>query len=100
MPSNFPNQIDVLPSNLQGNWDLNTPGYEHSVQHNNLVNAIIAAQTKLGVDSSIDVNSIDYKLANTIVASISQGSLVAGQALQYNGTAWTNTAISLDGGLV
>ena len=58
MATNFPEDLDNLTNpnstdSLEG----------HAQQHSNVNDAIEAIQTKIGVDGSEDVNSLDYKIA-------------------------------------
>ena len=61
MSTNFPTSKDTLtnPSGTDVMADVS-----HSSQHANANDAIEAIQTKVGVDSSTDATSIDYKLTN------------------------------------
>lgn len=40
-------------------------GGTHSASHNAIMDAIIAVQTKLGIDNSADASSLDYKIRHT-----------------------------------
>lgn len=60
MATSFPNSKDQLinPSNTSS---LSSPS--HSEQHINANDAIEALQTKVGINNSSDVNSLDYKVS-------------------------------------
>lgn len=63
MAINYPNSLDSL-SNPNSTDSLSNPS--HSQQHSNANDAIEALQTKVGVDGSSDVNSLDYKVSHLI----------------------------------
>ena len=64
MSTNFPTNKDdatSLPVEASG-----TPlSTNHIPSHQNLTDTVIAIEDKVGIDSSADTNSIDYKLKNT-----------------------------------
>ena len=60
MASNFPNAIDSIV-NPNSTDALSNPS--HSEQHIIANTAIEALETKVGIDGSSDVNSLDYKVA-------------------------------------
>ena len=57
----FPTTLDTL-SNPTVNSNLSDVGVEHHVQHANSNDAIEVLETKVGINNSVDVNSIDYKI--------------------------------------
>jgi hypothetical protein len=63
MSTNFPDSLDTL-TNPSSTDALSSPS--HSQQHANANDAIEALQTKVGIDGSQDVNSLDYKVADAI----------------------------------
>ncbi len=63
MATNFPSSLDTL-TNPNATDALSNPS--HSQQHANLNDAVEAIQTKIGVDGSVDTNSIQYKIASII----------------------------------
>ena len=63
MATNFPSSIDSL-TNPNSTDTLSSPS--HSQQHTNANDAIEALQSKVGVNGSQDVNSLDYKVADVI----------------------------------
>lgn len=71
MSTNFPASLDTsteLPSNRTNNTaQLDS----HPSDHNNLADAVIALETKVGVNSSAVTSTIDYKLTNS--SSINPG---------------------------
>lgn len=69
MATNFPTSLDVL-QNPNSTTPTNSSTLGHAAQHINANDAIEALQAKVGINSSSDVNSIDYKLRQkaTIVA--------------------------------
>lgn len=79
MATNFPAAIDTTATlpNPGGADALNNaaPALVHAYQHDTVNDALRAIETKLGVDGSTDVTSVDYKLAHVAPAS---GGSVAG----------------------
>lgn len=63
LATNFPDNLDTL-TNPASTDSLSNPS--HSEQHRNANDAIEALQTKVGIDGSQDVNSLDYKVANIL----------------------------------
>ena len=63
MATNFPNNIDAL-TNPNSTDPLSNPS--HSQQHINANDAIEALQTKVGVNGSNDINSLDYKVTDIL----------------------------------
>lgn len=63
MSTNFPNDLDSFVD-PQGNQSLNNP--PHSAQHANANDAIAALEAKVGVNNSIDSNSLDYLVKNAV----------------------------------
>jgi len=61
LASNFPNNIDSI-TNPNATDPLSNPS--HSEQHIIANTAIEALETKVGIDGSTDVNSLDYKVSN------------------------------------
>jgi hypothetical protein len=59
MATNFPNSLDTF-TNPTSTDKLNNP--DHAEQHANANDAILALETKVGINSSTDTNSHDYKL--------------------------------------
>jgi len=65
MSTNFPTSLDTttnLPPIAATDLE-NDTGKEHDVQHSNLNAAVIAIETKLGVNGSAVTTSIDYRVA-------------------------------------
>lgn len=60
MATNFPDDLDSLINPSSTN-SLSNPS--HSEQHINANDAIEALQTKVGIDGSEDVNSLDYRIS-------------------------------------
>lgn len=64
----YPVSIDSISkphgSASGGTDQLNTPGVVHGSLHQDEIDAIIALETKLGINSSADTSSIDYLLKN------------------------------------
>jgi hypothetical protein len=70
MASQFPTNLDDLDLTRGTSTDkLSSPS--HVTHHTNEDDAIEALQTKVGIDSSADTDSIDYKLTNA--SSVSPG---------------------------
>lgn len=63
MAINFPESLDQL-SNPNSTDSLSNPS--HSEQHRNANDAIEALQTKVGIDGSNDINSLDYKITDIL----------------------------------
>lgn len=82
MATNFPTSLDSL-SNPISTDTLASP--DHAVQHQNSNDAIEALQVKVGINSSADTSSLDYKVANVRLVTITA------QAASY-------TAVLADGG--
>lgn len=61
MAINFPTSLDTLTNPTATDY-LNSPS--HSGQHSDANDAIEALEAKVGVDGSVDTNSLDYKVAN------------------------------------
>ena len=61
MATNFPTSLDSL-TNPTSSSALNLPS--HSSQHADANDAIEALQAKVGIDSSADTTSLDYKINN------------------------------------
>lgn len=60
MATNFPTSLDTL-TNPTSSDSLNSPS--HSAQHANVNDAVEALQVKVGVDSSADTSSLEYRIA-------------------------------------
>ena len=67
MATNFPSYFDSFVNPISGE-PLNSPNQATLVS--NLNDAVIALETKIGVDSSSDVSSLDYKINNLNVHAI------------------------------
>jgi hypothetical protein len=63
MATNFPTSLDTL-GNPSASTPMNDVTYGHAAQHANANDAIEALQAKVGIDSSADTGSLDYKMAN------------------------------------
>lgn len=110
MPTNYPNQLDVL-INPTSTDTLNSNTVPHHEQHANINDAVEAIQTILGLnpaDSHLTVKdriiaaeqdilsqSVLNGLTDVTISSVSNG-----QVLRYNGEVWANYAESnlVDGG--
>ncbi len=57
----FPATLDTI----KNTWGPSETPVDHSGHHNNLAIAIMAMQAKIGIDNSIDPNSLDYKIRNS-----------------------------------
>jgi hypothetical protein len=60
MATNFPTSLDSL-TNPNSTDELSSPS--HSQQHSNLNDSVEAIESKIGVNNSTDVNSIQYKVS-------------------------------------
>lgn len=69
MATNFPTSLDSL-SNPISTDTLASP--DHAVQHQNSNDAIEALQAKVGINSSADTSSLDYKVANVRLVTITE----------------------------
>jgi hypothetical protein len=95
MATSFPTSKDILinPDGLDSVAEVS-----HSAQHANANDAIVALETKVGVDNSTDVNSLDYKVKQLelnfqdeneikdLAASIITGGSHTGILVSYNNT--------------
>jgi hypothetical protein len=63
MATNFPTSLDALTNPTSSN-KLNDAGVLHADQHANANDAIEALEAKVGINSSADTNSLDYKVRN------------------------------------
>ena len=61
MATNFPTSLDTF-TNPTGDDSLNSDTVPHADQHANVNDAVEALQAKVGVNSSADTNSLDYKV--------------------------------------
>ena len=61
MAINYPDSLDVLV-NPNGTDGLSSPS--HSEQHSNANDAIEALQAKVGIDGSLDSNSLDFRVSS------------------------------------
>ena len=61
LATNFPNSLDDLV-NPNPQDPLSNPS--HSEQHINLNDAVTAIQSKVGIDGSEDINSLDYRISS------------------------------------
>lgn len=59
--TNFPVSLDQF-NNPTSSTKTNAPGFDHAEQHTNANDAIEALQSKIGIDQSLDVESIDFKI--------------------------------------
>jgi spore coat polysaccharide biosynthesis protein SpsF (cytidylyltransferase family) len=95
MATSFPTSKDILinPDGLDSVKEVS-----HSAQHANANDAIVALETKVGVNNSTDVNSLDYKVKQLelnfqdeneikdLAASIITGGSHTGISVSYNNT--------------
>jgi hypothetical protein len=59
--TNFPVSLDQF-NNPTSSTKTNAPGFDHAEQHTNANDAIEALQSKIGIDQSLDEESIDFKI--------------------------------------
>ncbi len=59
--TNFPVSLDQF-NNPTSSTKTNAPGFDHAEQHANANDAIEALQSKIGIDQSLDEESIDFKI--------------------------------------
>lgn len=62
MPTVFPGGLDNFANPTPADR-LSTPTVLHSTQHTNANDAIEALEVKIGVNGSLDLNSLDYKIS-------------------------------------
>lgn len=79
----FPTALDSYPNpTASDQLDNATTALKHHVQHSAINDAIEAIETKLGIDSSADTTSLDYKTRNGSfirkTAQVATSSLAAG----------------------
>lgn len=79
MATNFPSEIDQL-QNPNATDPLSNPS--HSQQHVNLNDAVTAIQSKVGIDGSEDINSLDYRISS--LEDSNAGSVVEDLGLSGN----------------
>ena len=82
MATNFPTSLDTL-TNPTSSDSLNSPS--HSAQHANVNDAVEALQAKVGIDSSADTSSLEYRIAQLEAAG---SPIVKVEAFTSSGT-WT-----------
>lgn len=82
LATNFPNSLDNL-SNPSATDSLSG----HAAQHQNANDAIEAIQAKIGVDGSLDENSIDYKISDikTQLSGLTAGTETISELLGLEG---------------
>ncbi len=86
MTTNFPTGLDNLDATRgQPGNPLSSPN--HITHHANEDDAIEAIETKLGVDGSADINSIDYKLKNASSSNPGHKHTLANGATDVTATA-------------
>jgi hypothetical protein len=85
MAINYPDSLDVLV-NPNGTDGLSSPS--HSEQHSNANDAIEALQAKVGIDGSLDSNSLDFR-----VSSLEEGGGTLGVELGLAG----NNDLTIEG---
>jgi hypothetical protein len=71
----FPTALDTFPD-IAANTPEDETGKEHDVVHNNEMAALLAVQTKVGIDGSADPDSLDYRVA-ALEAGVGGGVSVA-----------------------
>lgn len=69
----FPITIDIIKSN----WQSSEQPIWHSTSHNLMAVLLWALQTKIGINGSVDTNSIDYQLSQKIWVVANEIHLVA-----------------------
>lgn len=85
--SNFPNGLDSLPANIQGNTQLSDPTYSHNAMHNNANSAINAIEGVIGTNNGSSI--LGGFTANQQALPVQNGTL---------GTAISGTFTALNGG--
>lgn len=68
MTTNFPTSLDSFTNPISSNT-LDSP--DHAVQHANINDAVAALEAKVGADSSAVTSSLDYKVANMKLVTVS-----------------------------
>lgn len=61
MATNFPASLDTFPT-IDATDQEDVEGKEHHAVHNNEMDAILALQSKVGIDSSTDESSLEYRV--------------------------------------
>ena len=61
MSSLYPDSLDAF-NNPTVNSNLNSPGFEHNLQHSDANDAIEALERRVGIIDSADAFSVDYQL--------------------------------------
>jgi hypothetical protein len=85
--SNFPNSLDSLPANIQGNTQLSDPTYAHNAMHNNANSAINAIEGVIGTNNGSNI--LGGFTAGQQALPVQNGTL---------GTAISGTFTALNGG--
>lgn len=88
MATTFPTALDSF-QNPTSTTPTNSSSLGHAAQHININDAVEALQAKVGINSSDDVNSLDYKVRQkaTIVAVPSTANSAGTQGnIAYDGT--------------
>src|SRR5678816_3141740 len=68
----FPGAIDTF-QNPQPFDNLDSVTVPHAQQHDNINDAVAALEAKVGIDSSADTNSLDYKVTTAFGTSAASG---------------------------
>ena len=78
--TNYPIALDAF-NNPTADSKTNAPGLGHSDQHAKANDAIKALQTKLGINGSADVNSIDNKITRALSRQLTLNTLPNGDGI-------------------
>lgn len=100
MPTNYPNQLDVL-INPASTDTLNSNTVPHHQQHANINDAVEAIQTVIGLNPAgshltikeriiaAEEDILEQSVLNGLT-DVTINSVATGQVLRYNGNAWIN----------
>ena len=74
MPSNYPTSLDDFTNPTVSDY-LNSTTVPHATQHSDLNDAVENLQAKVGIDSSADTDSLDYKVTDheTRISTVEAG---------------------------
>lgn len=96
MSITFPTTIDTLV-NPSSTDTLESPN--HADQHSDINDAVEALETKVGVDSSVNMSSHDYKLAHLTIGDITDITASAAELNKMNGVTSSTEELNILNGV-
>lgn len=106
MSINFPTSIDSFVDPVQTDPVANAnPALNHATQHSNHNDAIVALETKVGVNNSVVTTSLDYKVSTLTTSLATTNTTVAqnspaGMVIPYAGSSAPTGYLLCDGSAV